>query len=146
MRKRTSGEDVGAVSHFNRKPDREKSVPKAGRPKSKCDNCRKNHNKGQRCPAYGTQCKKCNKFNHLSYTCQSRSIREADESDGQDKTEEVYHGEVCTIDTVNSSPTDSWYANLKVHTQKLKGRKPGSSQILGLRSVYAILIIGLGRS
>lgn len=113
-------EEVGAINNFARKSDRDRSTSKAGRSKPRCDNCGKNHYKGQRCPAYGTQCKKCNRFNHWAQVC--KQAKQVDETEGQDDAEEVYLGEVCDIAAVNPSTTDSWYANLKLHTAQLKGQ------------------------
>ena len=110
-------EDVNAISQFRR----EKPVKSAkhGFIKQKCENCGKNHNKSQRCPAYGTQCKRCQKFNHWAVMC--RHDTHIHETEDHDVTEEVYLGEINTINAVNSSMTDSWYADLRVHTNAVKG-------------------------
>ncbi|XP_067947485.1 uncharacterized protein [Watersipora subatra] len=112
-------EDVNAVSQFSR----EKLVKSAkhGFSKQKCENCGKNHNKGQRCPAYGSQCKRCQKFNHWAVMC--RQDTHINETEAHDVTEEVYLGEVNTINAINSSMADSWYADLRVHTNAVKSQR-----------------------
>ncbi|KAF6030190.1 hypothetical protein EB796_011504 [Bugula neritina] len=65
-------EEVNRVQNVdNRKSRIPSEVAYDTHSKNRCEQCGKSHYKSQRCPAYGTKCAKCNKFNHWARVCRN---------------------------------------------------------------------------
>ncbi|KAF6021239.1 hypothetical protein EB796_020457 [Bugula neritina] len=65
-------EEINGVQNVDNKKSRIPSeVAYDKHSKNRCEQCGKSHYKTQRCPAYGTKCAECNKFNHWARVCKN---------------------------------------------------------------------------
>ena len=84
----------------------------------RCTKCGREHIPN-RCPAFGTKCRKCGGKNHWQNMCKAgvrTAVNELQDGDQGDRdTSEVYFGEIFQINNVESG---SWFANIQLDTDK----------------------------
>ena len=90
--------------------------------KIQCNNCGLQHPKKQ-CPAFGKQCRKCNKLNHFAKCCRStkRKVEAVEQSEGSPKSDLMFVG---AIDHSNNTElgTDECHTTLDMKGSLLNSR------------------------
>lgn len=103
---------VRAERQYSERNDRKLSSFDKGR----CTKCGRTHALNK-CPAYGTTCKKCGRRNHWAAVCrsQSKQVDELHDDTGSvDSASEVYLGEISEVGRHQTSTTGSWVTDVRV--------------------------------
>ncbi|XP_067945085.1 uncharacterized protein [Watersipora subatra] len=94
------------------------------KPKISCNKCGRRHVRN-RCPAFGTTCRKCKRKNHWESVCTNEVTQAVSELQVADNNEansdEVFLGEIFDIDSVGLE-AGSWYSNVRVDTDIKKNQ------------------------
>ena len=135
--KALSNQDTFHVQETSRKPDFHKRDPKPKDQINDCTYCGLSHQRGK-CPAYGKNCKKCNRVGHFPRMCRSRDQRhkkkvndvitgkQDDTSDSDDDDSKcisllkVSTLKICQTDSSPEAHSSPWYYDLDAQNGNLK--------------------------
>ena len=97
--------------------------------KSMCKNCGFQHLKKQ-CPAFGKQCRKCNKLNHFAKCCRGakRKVEAVEQSESSPKSDLMFVGAIDHNNTTELG-TDECYTTLDIEGHLVKFKVDTSSQV-----------------
>ena len=97
--------------------------------KSTCKNCGFQHPKKQ-CPAFGKQCRNCNKLNHFAKCCRSakRKVDAVEQSQSNPKSDLMFVGAI-EHNTKTELGTDEYYTTLDIEGHSVKFKVDTGSQV-----------------
>lgn len=101
-------------THRNEQKIKNKESEKDKTSKLKCNRCGTGH-ASCNCPAYGKQCKNCEKMNHFAKMCRSKKVHMVDDDDVTAQRPCLFIGAVQT-----QTQTDEWTAELKIACKSVK--------------------------
>ena len=88
-----------------------------------CRRCGTKH-EARKCPAYGATCYKCNRWNHYSAVCKSKSMHAVTTPHGHDEDsseDEVFlHSVVKYVEALQHDASSSWYSYVNVCNSRIK--------------------------
>lgn len=114
------GKHVDAVKYKQtRKKEKSKAKPNDVEKAStfNCKRCGTEHASRQ-CPAFGKQCKNCNKLNHFAKMCRSKSVHAVDDDD--DDASQHASLFVGAVHAETHSQTDEWTVELQLDRKSVK--------------------------
>ena len=97
--------------------------------KSLCKNCGLQHLKKQ-CPAFGKQCRKCNKLNHFAKCCRGakRKVEAVEQSESSPKSDLMFVGAI-DHNKKTELGTDECYTTLDIDGHSVKFKVDTGSQV-----------------
>ncbi|KAK0132248.1 hypothetical protein N1851_032926 [Merluccius polli] len=104
---------VDAVKHKQTRKNDQHNKEKASM--FDCKRCGVEH-AARNCPAYGKQCKNCEKMNHFAKMCRSRKVHAVDD-DVTDQRESLFVG---VVNAKAQTQTDEWTVDLKLEHKHVK--------------------------